>query len=292
MKLKHIMMAAAFAAAATTVSCSDDKFEPGPEPAAGNQGVCFIDAEPYYFVSQVDETYKATIYLHRNSTEGELTVPLTTLYKGDLLSIPSSAKFSSGEDTTSIEIILSKDAKLLAKNSFGIAVGEAYGDAYSDGPGLTQMYSYMTVAKSILTSFWLEDYNTYEHIGEAQDRYIIQTGDDQFQIPDFLDSGMTLNVNYSASNFIENKSSAVTVSSKTSEYYDDYTYWYFGDDMTFYYDNYVISELEIYKMGSTRYYYNSSTKKNQINLVTYAFSETGSGLDGYYTVIYTFPPES
>lgn len=275
-------------------SCSDEDFQPGPQTSPDSPGVCFIDAQPYYFVGETDEKYIAELELHRNSKLGELTVPLTTLFKDEGLTLPSEAKFKDGEETTAVTIELTKNAGILTRYNFGIAVGESYGDYYADGPGLVQMSSYMVVAQSHTAECVLQDYNDFEiEISPTFTQTINKFGPGDFILKDFLSSGTT--VILTVPSLTENSSGIggrITVSGKYAEWDEDYSAWYMGDDIYYYVDmpdGDFIDELWIYSLSSTNYYFDKKKGKATISLAVYAYFDSGE--ENYYVLQYTFYPE-
>lgn len=259
MKTKYII---ALAIMVLMNACSDNKYEPGQAPAEGNPGVCFINTENYYTFGSNEDTYEATIYLHREKTDGALTVPITKLYCDNMVTIPASATFAAGDDTASFKISLAKSAVELKKYRFGLALPDDLVDFYADGPGVGEINCSMVVTKTYEAKCYVAEYSSpFAPIGDILTTYVNQIDEKSFRVADFLGSGQPLMFMLESGNGLALGGSWLELD---DEYQEDYGYsFYWMGENPFYAglgDGVTITELNIYYGSSyTRYSLNKNT---------------------------------
>ena len=113
--------------------CSDDKWQPGPEPEAGSETVFFAPRTSYEVVIQADDSRIVPITLKRaTDLDKAVTVPLQATVEGVGISCPSEASFAAGEAETTFDI----DCSAMANKTTGnvdIKLPENFTSPYGAG---------------------------------------------------------------------------------------------------------------------------------------------------------------
>ena len=176
-------------------SCSDDdnKFEPGPAPAADCPSVFFVAPSATKYTFTAEDIPEVTVDTKRGNTEKEISMPLEVvadLPEGDgQFIVPSTVDFAAGEAETSFKIDCSK-LPTKTECTLTLKVPEAYSNPYSAGLdavtfNVTVSGTWELYAKDAKFAFQSKFGDVYSDI------YAIQ-GTNRFKIVNFLDSGLDL----------------------------------------------------------------------------------------------------
>lgn len=266
------MAAAAFAATALG-SCSDEKFEPGEAVDPDSPAVSFVGTQKTYLCGSKDSEYLSTVMLHRENTDGALTVDIDIIHAENELQIPSKVTFAPGESSASLEIRLDKDAEILVQYPFTIAIDSKYSDPYADGPGVCMFSSSVVVANAYIADCYF--YYAKDYVKTASDNghfkmQVLQTAATEFVLKDFMSCGKDLTIKVGADKVPE-------ISGDIAYWDADYACWDIydeeSDDFRLYFSSSTTSymdELYMYKSGSA-YSFRESDKRNQLTWQVYEY---------------------
>jgi len=157
-------------------SCGSDDDDYTPGQPAGSYNVTFAD-ESTQVMALSANTFDIT--LKRTDTSGSLTVPITKLSAPDFLTVPESATFAAGEETTTITATVSDEIALNTSYSLRLQIPEEYTNPYLDqetAPTCNITFlkeDYEPFADGIFyDNFWFEDkWEAFMEYSPSQDLY-------------------------------------------------------------------------------------------------------------------------
>ena len=224
-----------FAAATLLLgSCSDTKWEPGPE-VAETMGVYFNLLEKPDILVLDDSDRTATVTLSREKTDEAATVPLKVVSCPEGVTVPTSVEFAVGQKTASFEVSI-KDMPQGSSGSLAMQIDPAYANIYAAGTSemsmnITVSAGWILLADDLVLNQSYED-NTYIFPNQHTSLYVLD-GANRFKIPDFLNSGLDFVFTVPSPNdtypIIVPTTNCLFFSDLYGEDDDDYHSWYFYD---------------------------------------------------------------
>lgn len=192
--MKHLFKSYIVAAGVLMLaSCSDDKWEPGPQ-TGDTMGVYFGVQSDYNLIIEPDDNHLIELTLERLDSEKEAVVPLETVSCPEGAVIPGSATFAAGSKTTTVIADLTN---VPAKTSglLEIKVDPAYATLYGAGTSNLRMNVTMTgawipVGKDV--KVYYDNGSEYDIYDEQHPELLMLEGTDRFKLTNFMYSGLDL----------------------------------------------------------------------------------------------------
>lgn len=234
--MKPIYKSSILAAAALLLgSCSEDKWEPGPE-VAETMGVYFNLLENPDILVLDDADRHATVTLSREKTDEAATVPLKIISCPEGVTAPTSVEFAAGQKTASFEVSMA-DMPLSTSGNLVMQIDPAYSNIYAAGTSemnmkITVSAGWILLADDVVLNHYYEN-NTYMFPEQTTSLYALD-GANRFKITDFLNSGLDFVFTVPSPNdtypYIVPTTNCVFY--EDLDYDDDYHSWYFYDTAT------------------------------------------------------------
>lgn len=192
--MKHLFKSYILAAGVLMLaSCSDDKWEPGPQ-SGDTMGVYFGVQSDYNLLIEPDDNHLIELTLERLDSEKEAVVPLKVVSCPEGAVLPESATFAAGSKTTTV---IADFTNVPAKTSglLQIQVDPAYATLYGAGTSDLRMKVTMTgdwIPLSEKVTVYYDGGSTYDIYDGQTTKIMMLEGTDRFKILDFMYSGLDL----------------------------------------------------------------------------------------------------
>lgn len=179
-------ISAAIALLLATASCSsDDNYTPGPEPTQGNQNVYFSNENPNDITVIPDGDKSVSLKVVRNTTSGNLTVPVVTDSKTGDLDIPGSVTFEDGDSIAELKITYTT---FTSGMKFAVHIADDYTNPYAEKAGST----HFTASLAQLNKVCTVSYATGSRFAGVTSEIYAYDGQNQFMWENFLGSGLDM----------------------------------------------------------------------------------------------------
>ena len=257
------------------------------------------DCQQVYFTSQSEavpdilegDSSQIVISVKRNTSVGELEVPIQVVDADPALTIPTQVVFHDGEDSTAIKIVGPEQLEAKHAYQFHIALQGKHVDPYAQLAGSTTFRGTMQLSIPEYLSCALQNFTTAKVQYIYQKAYL-RTG--KLVIPNFMGTGVKMEVSYADNGNVklnslgiayEDGSNAWTESAGTAELN---AYALVDEAETYYnYDN-CPYDLWFYTTSPNYQAYYPDSK--YLFLTYYAYTmDSGPAQGYYYMYIYTTP---
>lgn len=186
MNSRYTKALAAFAILISATSCSDDKWEPGPDVAPDCMSVYFEPMNSYNLIVEPDDSRLIPLTVGRSKTDDAATVNLIVNSCPEGVVVPQSVDFEAGEQAKTVFI----DIENMASKSSGtisLAIPENMSSPYSAGNAeislnVTVSGAWMLVARDAVVSF-------SQNYADMKTNIYMLDGTHNFKLPDFLGTG-------------------------------------------------------------------------------------------------------
>lgn len=275
-KYMMAMLCMVFIAACT----EDDDWQPGPQAKEGNQQVHFSASNEALMLLNVDDPDDRTVELtvERNTTEGALVVPVKVESQSEGLSIPSEVRFEDGQQTTTLNITVTNEAKGGTTYTYALLLDSDETDPYAQVDGSMRCTGEIIFPMIKTAKMWVDG---AENVLGYWHESVMDLGGGKFRIQDWMNSGINIDITIDESNYL-------TISgSQLQEIYPDY--WYTGDQYIYFNDyDYSIGDYVYYKFyphGNDAYIWIDE-------LCTYSYGPLGYSYydptDDYYSICFAW----
>lgn len=186
MNFRYTKALAAVAILMAATSCTDDKWEPGPDVAPDCMSVYFEPISNYNLIVEPDDSRLIPVTVGRSKTNDAATVNLIVNSCPEGVVVPQSVSFEAGEQAKTVFI----DIENMASKSSGtisIAIPENMVSPYSIGNAeislnVTISGSWLLVARDATVSFT-------QYYADMKTNIYVLDGTHNFKLPNFLGTG-------------------------------------------------------------------------------------------------------
>ena len=210
---KHISLLGALVATALLSACTDQEdYTPGPEVASGCQQVHFANTNNSVCIlnSANADDRTATLTLKRNNSGAELTMPVKIFSQSTGLEIPTSVKFAAGDSLAQFTIKAPQQVKLKDVYSYEVRLEGDNVDPYSKLDGSIVFSGQLNFPEAKKADFWIASGANGSSLFSYWEETLMDLGNNNFYIKDFMHSGENLWLNTSSSGVLSVKSDAWT----------------------------------------------------------------------------------
>ncbi|MCM1297431.1 MAG: hypothetical protein NC311_17980 [Muribaculaceae bacterium] len=189
MNFQYKKALAAIAIMTMVTSCSDDKWEPGPDVDPSCMTVYFEPLSNYDIILEPDDSRLIPVTIGRAKIDEAASVDIKVISAPEGVVVPSSVDFAAGEQSKTIFIDLENMASK-SSGTISLELPEEMTSPYGAGN------SAINVNVTVSGAWILLDDNVYfsfaKHYQPVYGKIYILEGTYNFKIPNFLNSGLDL----------------------------------------------------------------------------------------------------
>ncbi|WP_315515836.1 hypothetical protein [Hoylesella shahii] len=241
---KHIGLLGALVATALMGACTNkDDYTPGPEVASGCQQVHFTNTNNPICVLNLDNANErtATLILKRNNAGAELNMPVKVVSQSAGLEIPTSVTFAAGDSLAELNIKAPQQVKLKDVYKYEVKLEGKEVDPYSKLDGGIVFSGQLNFPEAKKADFWMANGSNGLSLFNYWQETLMDLGNNNFFIKDFMHSGENLWLNTSSSGVLTVKSDSWTKASIVPDASLEGGY-------TFYFNKLINNRLQPYKL--------------------------------------------
>ena len=218
-KIKHLLLA--LSSIVLLFACDSEEYLPGPQANPNCKPVYFASSNSGRFNLNLGEQDHIMLSMKRDDASSALSVPIKTLEKNAIFTIPSSVEFAAGSTTAQLKIGISTAAESGVKYRFRIEIdGDEYVNPYIQSDGSYKFdgtVAFVKWDKYCTANFSWQTGTIYKPF--TADIYKME-GEERYRISDYLNSGYDLEFNVNASTHILPIGGRSTTSAWYGEYED------------------------------------------------------------------------
>ena len=132
--IKYILFTAAAGLCLTLASCSEDKYEPGPEPANDCMEAYFLSSNSSEYILGSEST-SVTLEVGRLKADNAASIPVIVEAKDEAFKVPSTVEFQAGEATAELTVTF-EGIEIQKEKKFTIRLADEYVNPYTGGASL------------------------------------------------------------------------------------------------------------------------------------------------------------
>lgn len=127
--IKYILFTAAAGLCLTLASCSEDKYEPGPEPANDCMEAYFLSSNSSEYILGSEST-SVTLEVGRLKADNAASIPVIVEAKDEAFKVPSTVEFQAGEATAELTVTF-EGIEIQKEKKFTIRLADEYVNPYT-----------------------------------------------------------------------------------------------------------------------------------------------------------------
>lgn len=234
-KYMMAMLCMVFIAACT----DDDDWQPGPQAKEGNQQVHFSASNDALALLNVENPDDRSVALtvERNTTEGALVVPVKVESQSEGLSIPGEVRFEDGQQTTTLDITVTAEAKGGTSYAYALVLDSDETDPYAQVDGSMRCTGEISFPTIRTAKMWIDG---AENLLGYWHESVMDIGGGKLRIQDWMNSGINIDITIDDNNYL------TITGSQLQEIYPDY--WYTGDSYIYFNEyDYNVGDYVYYK---------------------------------------------
>ena len=188
--IKYILFTASAGLCLTLASCSEDKYEPGPEPANDCMEAYFLSSNSSEYILGSEST-SVTLEVGRLKADNAASIPVIVEAKDEAFKVPSTVEFQAGEATAELTVTF-EGIEIQKEKKFTIRLADEYVNPYTvhDGSDVFSATVLVSSWKKVVSNaqFW---FSSILKVSTFSDIYWLE-GLNRFRIENFLGTGIDL----------------------------------------------------------------------------------------------------
>ena len=188
--IKYILYTAASVLCLSMTSCSENGYEPGPEPSRDCMEAYFLSSNPSEYILGSEST-SVTLEIGRLKADNAASIPVIVEAKDEVFKVPSTVEFQAGEATARLTVSF-EGIEIQKEKRFTIRLADEYVNPYTvhDGSDVFSATVLVSSWKKVVNNaqFW---FSSILNVSTFSDIYWLE-GLNRFRIENFLGTGIDL----------------------------------------------------------------------------------------------------